>query len=99
MALLLRLRVERQRPLEDLRGSTCSFQRKSRRAVDSTCWACRYSASTNTVRITGVMTLRDTLLTMNGLQRDTGVEGQAERNSLGRRVMFLIHVVMSVVDH
>lgn len=39
---------------------TCSFQRKSSRAVDSTCWACRYSASANTSRITGVMYLSAT---------------------------------------
>ena len=80
-----RVKVVGERPLEDLWG-TCSFQRKSRRAVDSTCWACRYSARTNTVRITGVMTLRDTLVTMNGLQWETGVKGQAELNGLGRRV-------------
>ena len=49
---------------------TCNFHRKSRRAVDSTCCACRYNARTKTVRITGVMTRRDTLVTTNGLQRD-----------------------------
>lgn len=57
---------------------TCNFHRKSRRAVDSTCWACRYSAKTKTVRITGVMTLRDTLVTTNGLQG----EGQINKRQM-----------------
>lgn len=57
---------------------TCKFHRKSRRAVDSTCWECRSSARTKTVRITGVMTLRDTLVTTNGLQSDGYMIGLKE---------------------
>lgn len=48
-------------PTQEAHPVTCSFQRKSRRAVDSTCWACRYSASANTSRITGVIYLSATL--------------------------------------
>lgn len=48
-------------PPQEAHTVTCSFQRKSRRAVDSTCWACRYSASANTSSITGVIYLSATL--------------------------------------
>lgn len=47
---------------------TCSFQRKSRRAVDSTCWACRYRASTKTEMMMGVTTFSATLVACSGLQ-------------------------------
>lgn len=47
---------------------TCSFQRKSRRAVDSTCWACRYRASTKTEMMMGVTTFNATLVACSGLR-------------------------------
>lgn len=46
---------------------TWSFQRKSSLAVDSTCWACRYTAKTKTVMTTGVTIFRATLVTLGGL--------------------------------
>lgn len=47
---------------------TWSFQRKSSLAVDSTCWACRYSARTKTVMMTGVTIFSATRVATGGLQ-------------------------------
>lgn len=63
----LRLCPQKPRPPAQVHPITCSFQRKSRRAVDSTCCAWRYSARAKTSRITGVIYLSATLPTA-GLQ-------------------------------
>lgn len=47
---------------------TWSFQRKSSLAVDSTCWACKYSARTKTVMMTGVTIFSATRVVTGGLQ-------------------------------
>lgn len=57
---------------------TCSFQRKSRRAVDSICCAWRYSARANTSRITGVIYLSATLPTA-GLKTETHLVSEGLR--------------------